>query len=498
MLLKLNHRLSLQWWNRRHILRLIDTYCVACKPLEHRHHSKAYIVDCKPPDPLPPPSYLSGNRHACFDLTALGVKDPVQLLDPCAWPHHEEVNLDQSQLAAVQMALTQELSLIQGPPGTGKTYIGLKIVEVLLQNKQIWDSNMTSPILVVCYTNHALDQFLEGILKFNDKTRIVRIGGRSKSEELEPYMLRKIVEQCHAARSFRYHQFKEWREARSSMKQEQRSICEVMHNVSKMSAEGHLKILNFHTLEPVMQPDHANQLRALLNKYHVTEEGKEIEFWLQIWFFASKDDLDSEAMKTTAELDDEVLVTEQVALPDVVSGDKGEPGVDAAENDTSEELVEVDAEAVLLENDRIIDGERVELEPIRLDNIIKSATKKAAAKAGVHRDKYGWQVQQLSEQQRRQRIAKGMKSKPMSRDRAMKIPDINQLDVKKKWSLYRYWVNQHLHKCKQAVANHVEVYTHACEQYQEAQSELESSVFTHSCCSWYDHYRGSKISQHSA
>lgn len=43
------------------------------------------------------------------------------------------------------------------PPG--KTYVGLKIVRALLDNKA-WGPK--SPILVVCYTNHALDQFLEG------------------------------------------------------------------------------------------------------------------------------------------------------------------------------------------------------------------------------------------------------------------------------------------------------------------------------------------------
>ena len=43
-------------------------------------------------------------------------------------------------------------------------------------------------ILIVCYTNHALDQFLEALL---DKgiTSIIRIGGRSKSQRLEPYNL---------------------------------------------------------------------------------------------------------------------------------------------------------------------------------------------------------------------------------------------------------------------------------------------------------------------
>jgi len=41
--------------------------------------------------------------------------------------------------------------------------VGLKIVQALLTNKHVWQSTVQkSPILVVCYTNHALDQFLEG------------------------------------------------------------------------------------------------------------------------------------------------------------------------------------------------------------------------------------------------------------------------------------------------------------------------------------------------
>lgn len=42
----------------------------------------------------------------------------------------------------------------------GKTYVGLKIARALLDNHQAWSSGR--PMLVVCYTNHALDQFLEG------------------------------------------------------------------------------------------------------------------------------------------------------------------------------------------------------------------------------------------------------------------------------------------------------------------------------------------------
>jgi hypothetical protein len=43
-------------------------------------------------------------------------------------------------------------------------------------------------MLVVCYTNHALDQFLEGLVPVTD--RIVRVGGRSKSKVLESFNLK--------------------------------------------------------------------------------------------------------------------------------------------------------------------------------------------------------------------------------------------------------------------------------------------------------------------
>ena len=55
---------------------------------------------------------------------------------------------------------------MQGPPGTGKTFVGVKIVQLLLSNTTRaaaapdGDARKPSigPILCVCYTNHALDQ----------------------------------------------------------------------------------------------------------------------------------------------------------------------------------------------------------------------------------------------------------------------------------------------------------------------------------------------------
>lgn len=107
------------------------------------------------------------------------------------------LGLDENQFQAYRAALTNEFTIIQGPPGTGKTFLGLKVTEVLLNNCDLWTSpGNENPITVVCYTNHALDQFLEGILKYYEKREIfpdiIRIGGRCKSEALQKFVLREV------------------------------------------------------------------------------------------------------------------------------------------------------------------------------------------------------------------------------------------------------------------------------------------------------------------
>ncbi|PRP78349.1 hypothetical protein PROFUN_11389 [Planoprotostelium fungivorum] len=115
----------------------------------------------------------------------------------------DDILLDTTQSISLACALTRKISLIQGPPGTGKTYIGVHLVRTLIQNlsrsedkrreteypailRATDDSNERSlPILCICYTNHALDQFMEGLLEGGVPLhQVVRIGGRSKSSRL--------------------------------------------------------------------------------------------------------------------------------------------------------------------------------------------------------------------------------------------------------------------------------------------------------------------------
>lgn len=69
--------------------------------------------------------------------------------------------------------------LIQGPPATGKTYIGEHVVKTLLELKKKFNYP-EGPIMLTCFTNHALDQFLGKLLKYTDS--VVRLGGRCKNE----------------------------------------------------------------------------------------------------------------------------------------------------------------------------------------------------------------------------------------------------------------------------------------------------------------------------
>ena len=100
--------------------------------------------------------------------------------------------LDEAQQLAVIQALSTGLALIQGPPGTGKSYTGVAIIKALLHNRTAAD---LGPIICVCYTNHALDQLLEHLVKDGVK-QVIRLGSRSKSDLLQNLTLRHVVDKA--------------------------------------------------------------------------------------------------------------------------------------------------------------------------------------------------------------------------------------------------------------------------------------------------------------
>ncbi|POR37531.1 NFX1-type zinc finger-containing protein 1, partial [Tolypocladium paradoxum] len=84
------------------------------------------------------------------------------------------LQVDKAQLDALVSGLTGKGSHIQGPLGTGKSFIGAEIAQCIysLSNQRI---------LVLSYTNHVLDQFLEHLLEAGiPGESIVRMGSKTK------------------------------------------------------------------------------------------------------------------------------------------------------------------------------------------------------------------------------------------------------------------------------------------------------------------------------
>ncbi|XP_046848078.1 NFX1-type zinc finger-containing protein 1-like [Xenia sp. Carnegie-2017] len=93
----------------------------------------------------------------------------------------KNTSLEESQRIALTHVLKNRIGIIQGPPGCGKTFIGVKIVQLLLS----LSPKLEKPILLLTYKSHALDEFLKHMLEFCDINDIVRIGSRSKEPKLE-------------------------------------------------------------------------------------------------------------------------------------------------------------------------------------------------------------------------------------------------------------------------------------------------------------------------
>ncbi|KAF4638063.1 hypothetical protein G7Y89_g15 [Cudoniella acicularis] len=95
----------------------------------------------------------------------------------------KSVHLNDSQMRSLVASISQRISLVQGPPGTGKSFVGALVAKVL-------HDSTSQVILVVCFTNHALDQFLEDLLDIGiPSDDMVRLGGKS-TERTKPLALR--------------------------------------------------------------------------------------------------------------------------------------------------------------------------------------------------------------------------------------------------------------------------------------------------------------------
>ena len=444
------------------------------KQISFRHFTerlsmfKRYLIDCQLNSPIPAPRYLLYSENATYDLKAVlkiqNSNPNVVLMDPSSWPPCENTCLDTSQLSAFRAALTQEVSVIQGPPGTGKTYIGLKIVEALAGNQNRFRS---FPILVLCYTNHALDQFLEGIMDIRRqhpffgqrKLDIVRIGGRCKSLILEDCCLKAKISKIRSQRSLPDYLYEQSSRLRNQIQLYRDDI-----ELAQLSAEATIKgdkIFKFSFLERFIRADHAFQL----TKERSTDRGREIDIWLNLWFVHGDQKPPSD---TPADQDDE---SNQHHNDSSISTENQEKSAD-------DEFIEVDAEAQKLEEERFLDGEDFDIFKVR------KITRDALFASNIIDDRQllqsesdsQWKVVQISSEKRQKRIKYGHSNQPMSQQEANAVKNIWKLNLKNRWRLYLYWVNQLIRTQKEILARTASLYDNTCKEYAHCRQEIDAYV----------------------
>ncbi|KAK6194459.1 hypothetical protein SNE40_000090 [Patella caerulea] len=444
-----------------------------------------YIVQCQ--SAVDAPKYLTIDRK--FDLRPL-IDDDIQLredtnlriqgrtdrynfsresmyaekvnvVDLQSWPSHGMLKLDESQYRALQTALTKEFSVIQGPPGTGKTYVGLKIVKALLHNSKLWDEIGTArrPMLIVCYTNHALDQFLSGIVEFYNG-KVIRVGGRISDSNLEKYSLRSWKKR--AREEGRYKNL-----ARLGFihGDHLRLLHEKIENVSQRidAAEG--DILTEDTLRHVMSHGHSEQLE--IDRYKIM---------LQTMGY--------QAPQITS------LMVEWLGLGasgPIVVDVLGETETENVE-DQFEEEIEVQGDHDIARNNRILFEDADEAPNNSFERVIQDGLrlkKKCIALdiSNLDKDNFqsydGFQIPKEQRKKLKRKIRQNIKSKnKMTVTEAEGVKDIWNIDIDSRWRLYRYWVSRFREQLRADIIDRSQEYKEACNAQREVMLEKEKSIMS--------------------
>ncbi|XP_028854674.1 NFX1-type zinc finger-containing protein 1 [Denticeps clupeoides] len=429
-----------------------------------------YIVECQT-DVLPPAYQRMGVKM--YDLSSIAADDfkdairPFNPLDAEAWPTEEQMGLDESQLRALKQALTQELAIIQGPPGTGKTHVGLKIAQALLKNQMAWGSG--SPMLVVCYTNHALDQFLEGIHKFLEKG-IVRVGGRSNSDVMKQFSLRALARSQQFQREIPPHLRRAYFEIRKDLLNAQLRI-EQQTSSLECTLRG---VVHEQFLVKYINMDHWESL-SVQPACDVFQRGRKKTSMILEWLGLG---LSAFQIKQNAAEEDE------------------------AEQDLDEDLIHVDEEADLIHLERVLeDGDpedrdsrrkrknREQEQILRLEkmmlamNLEREADEAENAEQEAHGQWEGgngqWEMQRHQKKKMKQTVKNELKaSLTMTEEEEEAIADIWILPLKERWKLYRLWVLRYQTDMRTRVLAAEQEYQTAAERLAEIRMKEDTCVLS--------------------
>ncbi|NWY73157.1 ZNFX1 protein, partial [Erithacus rubecula] len=429
-----------------------------------------YIVECD--TQVKQPAYLTADTAynlAPLVKTSYEEECPdslksVRVLDPNQWLSMEALKLDESQMQALNLALTKELAIIQGPPGTGKTYVGLKIVQALLTNDHVWQSTLSKhPILIVCYTNHALDQFLEGILSFLGDG-IVRIGGRSSSAALHRFTLKELKKRNYRSDLGEYFS-RDCVEIMSEMRKIEQNLFEGAQQLECMTRG----VVNHCFLKPHMAPQHWASLTGLEND--------------ELFYTGSRRSLILEWLGLG------VSAFTQNAAENIWAENPGgqQEREEEGEDEAEEELLKIPEMADVIEAERMIEDEKAANPWRRKEEDDLAAHLLATAMLDMKLDQeeetappqqetMQWEVTPGQRRKMKQKMkAELRKLSTMTELEANAIQDVWQLDMSSRWRLYRLWLKTYQGFIREEILQHEEQYQEAAERLKRL--KLQESLY---------------------
>lgn len=276
-----------------------------------------------------------------------------------------------------------------------------------------------TPILVVCYTNHALDQFLEGILPFCQS--IIRIGGKSKSPLLEHFNLRNVKSCEQKEKKVPAYIYKNRKDCRDTLAEIQRKLSELeaaidATNKTLLTSELFATVQNFNMLQyqNLSQLCHSNTMFTWLGFNELNEP---------IW-----------------QRDDEMIV------------DFEEEQTDSNMDDDEFEFDGDEDEIMEIENMRMIDGDLDDDDDFGQGNQRRPISLPNFEPIIAMDTTDGFQLQRHQKKMQKKRIKMELKkTEYMIEAKAKTVHNIWNLSQQEKWNLYRFWRHLYVQKIEEEI-----------------------------------------------
>ena len=362
---------------------------------------------------------------------------------------------------------------MQGPPGTGKTFVALKIVDTLLRNRSHWQQNESIPMLIVCYTNHALDQFLNGLLEHGHE-KILRVGGRAH-EDLKDYNMETAREKYRENE-----QKKSFGRAKFQSHKKREAIEEALEPCLESLQQHHKKLVNGKLLQ-------LQNLRYFISARHLTffkqyerscsqSQFSVFDLFLKI-FDLEKEEVANLVPAMNREYDDGFTAQpyQQQMQPN------GTEGYSAAQQLPNGEdlLLNIEGEGEVLAARWAVD-----------QNEFKKKTR-IKSKNNKNQHQYHPQPQQIKQlttvdgfvyvlpkrNERKKRIQRYTRNvQPMSATEAARVDNPWDLNLNDRWKLYQYWLSLYLEEYYNKISERADEFEEACESLKEIRDQEDEEV----------------------